>query len=84
MAPSGALKIMDKTAKDKTNSPQFKPMAKARGPIDAWTVALGRYAIIQNNLSLKLNLVLSKQVKVPSILNNKPIVIKARAKMPIL
>ena len=68
-APSGAVMIIARTATDSTILPQGRPIASGTEPIAAWTVALGRYAIIQNSRSFKFRGVCSIHRNTPAARN---------------
>ena len=57
IAPNGAVIKIEITAPVKITIPQSNPSDKAIAPIDAWTVAFGKYEKIINNFSFLLNLV---------------------------
>ena len=58
IAPKGAVNKIDTTATVNANSPHSNPIASGIVPIPACTVALGVYAIAQNNLSFLFNFVI--------------------------
>lgn len=54
IAPSGAVTKIAITLAARTNWPHSRPSLKAMAPIEAWTVALGRYDTIKKIISLSL------------------------------
>ena len=72
VAPSGAETKIATTATVKIIGPQDNPIDKAIPPIDAWTVALGKYAIIVKMRSLNDRFVLIKQINTPIVLKANP------------
>ncbi len=84
IAPIGAVMIIDTTAAVKTIAPQSKPSLNAMAPIDACTVALGKYDIIKNNLSLNVYLLLITDTNTPIVINISPIKIKLKISALVL
>ena len=84
IAPIGAVINIDITDTVNIILPHESPKDNAIPPMDAWTVALGIYAKIVNNLSLNVSLVLIKHNKTPNVLNNNPIIKISIAIKPLL
>lgn len=81
-APSGAVIKIAATAVVKTILPQDNPIAKGMPPIAACTVALGRYAIMQNILSFIVSSVFNRHKNTPIILNTRTPKINTTDEMP--
>ena len=62
---------MDTTAAVNTNVPHANPSESAIAPIEACTVALGKYEMIMNSFSFQVNLVAITQAKTPKLLKIK-------------
>ena len=69
IAPSGAVINIDTTAAVRTNVPQLKPSLNAIAPIEACTVALGKYEMTINIFSFQVNFVAITQHITPKLLN---------------
>lgn len=65
IAPIGAVIKIAITAAVKTNEPQDNPSIKAIPPIEACTVALGKYDMIMYAFSLSVYVVAIKEHKTP-------------------
>ena len=73
---------MASTATDSMILPEGSPAASGTEPIAACTVAFGRYAITQNNLSLALKGVLIRHISTPAVLNKSAVIIITTAAIP--
>ena len=70
------------TATDKTMFPHSSPAASGTEPTAACTVAFGRYAITQNNLSCHVNIVFVMHSKTPQDLKSSAVRIINTAIIP--
>ena len=70
--PMGAVMAIARTAKANTVQPQERPIDKTIPPIEACTVAFGKYAKTQNAFSLAFIPQPRTQGKMPTDLDSRP------------